>query len=178
MSLIRIAVIGPESSGKSSLCEELARHYQTIWIPEYAREYLNNLQRKYTIDDVISIYQKQFENEQLAEHKNRKIIFIDTEFIIAKVWCEHAFGSCPKIIENMIQTHPYDYYLLTSPDLPWVFDPLRENPGKGEYFFDWYKKILEENNFRYDIVSGENDARMKNAIANVDAFLKEKNNIP
>jgi NadR type nicotinamide-nucleotide adenylyltransferase len=156
----RIAIIGPESTGKSWLCEKLADYYNTIWVREYAREYLPLLNRKYTIDDIVKIYETQFQQESILLLNANKFIFTDTEFIIAKVWCENAFGVCPEIITERIKNNPYDYYLLTTPDIPWQQDPLRENPGKGDYFFKWYEKILLEEKLNFGVVSGLNDNRL------------------
>ncbi len=164
----RIAVIGPESSGKSELCSNLANHYKTKWVPEFARIYLKELEQPYTIDDIQHIYKIQFEQEKQLSATANKFIFTDTEFLIAKVWCEHAFANCPAYVNEMIVKHPYDLYLLTAPDLPWEYDPLRENPGKGDFFFDWYKRLLEEYNFKYAVVSGQGENRLSCAVQIID----------
>jgi nicotinamide riboside kinase len=101
------------------------------------------------------------------------LIFTDTEAIISKVWCEHAFGESPQDICNLITGKPYDLYLLTYHDLPWIADKLRENPGKGEYFFNLYKQHLEENNLKYAVISGEGETRFQNAVTAVEKFLAE-----
>lgn len=163
-NILRVAVIGPESTGKSMLCQSLAEHYQTVWVPEYAREYLQKSGGSYTIEDIVTIYTEQYKKEQDLISSAGNIIFTDTEAIIAKVWCEHVYGSCPEPISRLIHDAPYDFYLLTSPDLPWEPDPLRENPGKGEYFFEWYKKLLEEFRLPYGIVAGRGSERTGRAI--------------
>ncbi len=168
---LRIAIIGPESSGKSELCKKLAAHYQTVWVKEYAREYLENLNRKYSLKDVIEMYKVQFQKESEVVTHAGKYFFIDTEFIVAKVWCEHVFDSSPAYIEKMIIEHPYNYYLLTENDLPWEFDALRENPGKGEFFFNWYKRILDSLHYNYGVVNGVGEDRMRNAIKLIDSFF-------
>lgn len=170
MPVKRIAVIGPESSGKSVLCSQLAAHYQTLWVPEHAREYLPTLDRKYRVEDVVHIYMTQFEKEKNSLRHAQQYLFTDTEFIIARVWCENVFGFCPEEIFKLIEKHPYDYYLLTSPDLPWEPDPLRENPGRGAFFFDWYRQLLDEYGYNYGIVSGTGEVRLQNAI-DVLSFL-------
>ena len=169
--VLRIAVIGPESSGKSQLCEQLADYFETSWVKEYARTYLMALNRSYNLEDIVTIYERQFEIEQEMLESAVGMIFIDTEFIIAKVWCENAFHECPPLIEKMIHTNPYDLYLLTAPDLPWQFDPLRENPGKGDFFFNWYVRILEVHSLNYKIISGGGDQRKECAIIAVKEFL-------
>lgn len=169
----RIAILGPESTGKSKLCEVLALHYQTLWVPEYARDYLPQLERKYTPDDIVEIYRNQFLQEtDMVTHAD-KFLFIDTEFIIGKVWCESVFNFCPPWLDEMIVAHPYDLYLLTYPDLPWEYDPLRENPGRGEYFFNWYKKILEQQKLTYSVISGTGDARTQCAVTAIELFRKK-----
>ncbi len=160
----RIAIIGPESSGKSALSRALAMKYKTTWISEYAREYLSRLDRSYLESDIITIYKEQWELECSAINEAHKFLFIDTEFIIGKVWYEHVYNKPCTYFDNMIKQYPYDFYLLTFPDLPWEADPLRENPGKGLYFFEWYKNILEEHNLPYSIVSGIGDDRLQCAV--------------
>jgi NadR type nicotinamide-nucleotide adenylyltransferase len=167
----RIAVIGPESSGKSQLCAELALHYNTIWIPEYAREYLFELKSPYSQEDIVNIYTTQFQMETEQLQNASGYIFTDTEFLIASVWIEHSFGLRSELIEQMIRQHPYDLYLLTADDLPWEYDILRENPGKGKFFFDWYQRLLTEHNFSYAIVTGKGRKRTLNAIQHIDKFF-------
>lgn len=155
----RIAVIGPESTGKSNLCEWLAEHYHTVWVPEYAREYLSVKQHPYTLNDIVEIYSEQYRREKELIRSANGFIFTDTEAIIARVWCEHVFGVCPDEIKDLITDQPYDLYLLTSPDLPWEPDPLRENPGKGDFFFEWYQRLLKEYGYPFGIVSGQGETR-------------------
>lgn len=166
----RIAIIGPESTGKSTLCEQLSMHYHEPWVPEFARSYLTNLNRKYNLKDIVLIYQKQFIIENELQSQATKYLFTDTEFIIAKIWCNYIFNQIPDSIEKMIMKHPYDFYILTSPDLPWVEDPLREHPGKGEYFFDLYRNELETYKLNYGIVSGKDENRLNMAIKLIDAL--------
>jgi NadR type nicotinamide-nucleotide adenylyltransferase len=174
--IYRVAVIGPESSGKSELTGKLASHYNTIWIPEYARDYLARLKGKYNLQDIIQITRTQYEQEAAQIEKATRFIFTDTEAIISRIWCEYVFGESPEIICNLIRDKPYDLYLLTDYDLPWIADELRENPGKGEYFFNIYKKFLEENNLRHAVVSGKGETRYKNAVLAVENFLMEIQN--
>jgi nicotinamide riboside kinase len=111
-----------------------------------------------------TIYKEQWELEGSAINESHKFLFIDTEFIIGKVWYEHVYNKPSTYFDNMIKQYPYDFYLLTFPDLPWEADPLRENPGKGLYFFEWYKNILEEHKLPYSIVSGIGDDRLQCAV--------------
>ncbi len=157
----RIAIIGAESTGKTTLARSLALRYQTIWVPEYAREYMTVVDYSdYTLDDIINIAKEQKQQEEQAIGNANKLLITDTEFITAKVWCEDVFGTCPKWIEEQVQTNRYDLYLLTANDLPWVPDPVRINSQRREYFFNWYKRELEQEQLPFEIVSGKYEARL------------------
>jgi NadR type nicotinamide-nucleotide adenylyltransferase len=168
----RISLIGPESSGKTTLCTLLAAHYKTLWVPEFAREYMEKLDRSYYLEDVLFISKKQLETEEELLIKSNKLLFIDTEFINAKIWCEDVFGFSPEWISEKIEEKKYDLYLLTKPDLRWQPDPVRENPTRRDYFYNLYLNELETRKLKYEIISGEGDTRFNNAVKAVDTFLK------
>ncbi|MFN9596839.1 MAG: AAA family ATPase [Bacteroidota bacterium] len=158
---IRIALIGPESSGKSTIAAHIAARFDFVLISENARQYLGALNRPYALSDVLHIYEQQmaFESEQL--HGLPKGLVSDTECINGLVWCEEAFGSAPSWFENQILSKPYDLYLLTTPDIPYEADPLRENPGRGMYFFDRYQKELEKRGLPFIVISGDGETRLR-----------------
>lgn len=166
----RIALLGPESTSKSTLSEQLALHYQTQWVKEYAREYLSRTNRKYTLEDILAISQEQFAIEQQLIQRSNEFIFVDTEFINAKVWCLDVFNTCPEYISRNITEHPYDLYLLTYPDLPWKPDPLRENPNRREFFFNWYENEIQKINAQYFIIKGFGEQRFSNALKAIENF--------
>jgi NadR type nicotinamide-nucleotide adenylyltransferase len=169
--ILRIALIGPESTSKSTLSEELAKYYHTLWVPEYSRAYLEGLNHKYTQNDVLLIAKEQFRQEGRLLKKASRFIFVDTELILAKVWCEDVFKSCPDWINETIQHHPYDLYLLTYPDIPWQEDPVRENPHRRMFFYDWYERELKQINATYKMITGFGEQRLQNAIRAVEDFL-------
>jgi len=164
----KIAITGPESTGKSWLAEKLAAKYKTIWLPEFAREYLEKYGLKYTLNDLELIARGQVNSIQQAEKRNQRLIFYDTELIVLKIWSEVVFKKCPTYIKEMLLQQKFDLYLLCYPDLPWEFHPMRENPDNRDYLFNLYKKELEKNNFNYHIVRGSGEERLKNAITFVD----------
>jgi len=169
--IIRIAITGPESTGKSTLAEQLAVHFNTTWVPEFAREYLNAMNRPYTRDDILFIAKSQLQNECKLIRKAKKFLFADTELLVTKIWSEHRFENCHAwILQNMLR-YKYDFYLLCNIDLPWEFDPLREHPHLREYFFNKYETEMKTLNFNYEIISGNKENRLKNAVTAIEKFF-------
>ncbi len=160
----RIAVIGAESTGKTTLARSLALRFQTLWVPENAREYMNMHSGEYQVGDIEKISREQLIQEERLVRSANKLLFVDTELIISKVWCVDVFGQCPEWIEKSIPENKYDLYLLTANDLPWVADPVRVNAQRRDYFFNWYKRELENYNLPFEIVSGRYEARLLSAI--------------
>jgi len=165
--MIKVAILGPESTGKSSLAKSLADHFETEWVPEYAREYIENLTEEYRYEDVCNIAKKQIEQEKeysaVSALKNG-FVFFDTELIITKVWFEYKFGTTPDFLKQQLSVGFFDYYLLCAPDLPWVPDPVREHGNDREFFFDWYKKEIEQLGKPFSIITGIGDERLTNAL--------------
>lgn len=172
--IIRIALIGPESTAKSTLAESLAKHYNTMWIQEYSREYLASIDRKYTLDDILIIAKEQLKKEQQAIAIANKFIFADTELILSKVWCEDVFNSCPDWISDNIVPYKYDLYILTSADIPWEEDVVRENPHRREFFFNWYEQELKLINANYVVIKGQGDERLWNCIEAIEKSTNQK----
>ncbi|NJL15023.1 MAG: ATP-binding protein [Microscillaceae bacterium] len=162
-SLIKIAITGPESTGKSQLSAQLARHFQTVFVPEFARYYLPELARPYEAHDLLSIARGQLVMEKALESQANTLLFLDTEMLVIKVWHEHAYHSCPEWISQRLAQQAYDLYLLMDIDLPWQADPLREHPHLRTYFFEKYRQLLEASAFPYQIISGQGPARFDQA---------------
>jgi NadR type nicotinamide-nucleotide adenylyltransferase len=170
-TLYRIALIGPESTGKSTLAQDLADHYQSIHVPEFSRAYMESLKRKYEKPDVIYCIAAQFESERKLISRANRILFVDTESIMGSVWMEDVYNTRSDLAEKLIRKYPYDLYLLCEPDLPFEEDPVRENPLRRDHFFNRYKDELIKRNFNFDIVSGIDEQRLKNAIAIIESKL-------
>lgn len=174
MSLIKVVVIGPESTGKSSLCAELAAHFSAQWCPEYAREHLTVHGKAYTYDDLLTIAQKQLALEDKytfdALNKEQEILFIDTDMYVMKVWCEYVFQKCHHYILEQITQRQYDLYLLCDTDLPWVQDELREYPADGprKELFQIYKDLLINQSTPFVIIDGNYQERLQEAIEAVE----------
>ncbi|KAA9333706.1 AAA family ATPase [Adhaeribacter soli] len=160
----RIAITGPESTGKSTLAQQLATHFNTVWVPEFARDYIADLNQPYTPEDLEKIAAGQLELQQAAEKQQPEILFTDTELLVIKVWSENAFGSCPAWILEKLESQTFDLYLLMDVDLPWEPDPQREHPHLRNYFFQLYKTQLEQYGFPYQIISGTEQQRFQAAL--------------
>jgi len=175
----KIVVIGPESTGKSSLCEQLALHFHTSWCPEYAREYLLAHGNKYSFDDLLTIAKGQVELEDrsiqyfVKERTDSSMLFIDTDQYVMKVWCEFVFDRCHQWILDQIVSRKYDLYLLCSTDLPWVKDALREYPDleSRERLFHIYRDIMINQGTPWVEIRGDYDQRLKIAIEAVHKMM-------
>jgi NadR type nicotinamide-nucleotide adenylyltransferase len=169
--MVRIAITGPESTGKSELAKQLAVHYQAIFVPEIAREYLTNLGRSYNFEDILKIAKGQLELENSIAENTEKMLFCDTDLLVTRIWSIYKYGKCDPWIEEKAKSHRYDLYLLCDIDLPWVEDPLREHPGKREELFGLYLKELHDLDVDFAIISGTGNVRTDNAILAVEAAL-------
>ena len=191
--LIKIVAVGPESTGKSTLCEMLAKHYQTQWCPEYAREHLLKHGMDYTYDDLLYIAQQQLALEDecvqsIVESQKSIVVsppgyrlktndpgllIIDTDMYVMKVWCEFVFGNCHKWILEQIVTRKYDLYLLCNTDLPWVKDELREYPDlkTRDRLYYIYKDIMINQSTPWVDINGDSDQRLQKAIKAVDQLV-------
>ncbi len=165
---LRISVTGPESTGKSWLAENLALHYHTLWVKEFARDYLNTLGRDYTYEDILYIAQNQLREENQLFPSVPEFLFCDTDLLVLKIWCEVKYGKCHPWIRKQFQTHRYDLYLLCDIDLPWEYDPLREHPDQRQFLFDLYEKELKENRLPYQVISGSGLLRLQHAVEKIE----------
>ncbi len=174
----KIVVIGPESTGKSTLCKMLANHFNALWVEEYAREYLLTNGNKYTYEDLQIIAAGQIQNEEQAIHKlladpTSKLLFIDTDMYVMKVWSEFVFNRCDQTILHTILTRKYDLYLLCQPDIPWVKDELREYPDLQirEQLYHHYKEILINQSVPWINISGNYEERLETSIKEVNRLF-------
>ena len=173
--MFKIAITGPESTGKSTLAEKLAKHFNTDYIPEYSRTYLENFEGQYTENDVVEIAKAQHNLIIEEEKKNPEILIADTEIIVCKIWIEYVFKHPNETIEDLLRRQDFDLYLLCDIDLPWVYDPLRENPNIDERkeLFEIYKNTLTRMNVPFGIVRGSDEERVNNALEIIKQYRHE-----
>ncbi|MGQ1891542.1 AAA family ATPase [Thermophagus sp. OGC60D27] len=174
--MISIVLTGPESTGKSVLTQQLSKHFNGFAVNEYAREYVEGLQRPYTFEDVELIAKHQMEAySYLKATKGQKdFIFFDTYLIITKVWFEEVFNSCPDWVDKAIRNSKIDLALLCFPDLSWETDGVRENPNRREYLYQRYLKELEFYEIPFCIVRGRDRIRTDNAIGGVNKWIGKR----
>ncbi|PTB91966.1 ATPase [Marivirga lumbricoides] len=168
MSVKKIAIIGPESTGKSTLSEQLSHFFDEPFVPEFGRIYLEQHGTPYTYEDLLKISEGMLQLEQEKAKAAKSFLFCDTDLIMMKVWYEVKYAKVHPWIIEQLENAPYNYYLICKPDLPWIADPLRENPSIREALF---KKYLENVNYYgipYQIIKGYE--RLQSA---VEALKKE-----
>ena len=168
--MFKIVVLGPESTGKSTLSQKLAAHYNTVWTPEYAREYIENLSRPYEQHDLLAIARGQLQLEDEKAQQASNLLICDTDLYVIKVWSEHKYGQCDPQILEQIASRRYDLYLLTYIDIPWENDPQREypDPQMREYFYRIYRDIVMNSGVPWADIRGSYAEREAKAIAAVD----------
>lgn len=176
----KIVMIGPESTGKSRLGEGLSTHYNTLHCPEYAREYLLKTRGKYDYDDLLEIARGQlrleedFASRMKTESISPPYLFIDTDMIVMKVWCEFVFNKCHRFILDQLVQREYDLYLLCNTDIPWVKDSLREYPDlrTRRILYQHYKDFLINQSVPWTEISGDYPFRLRTAIKAIDKYVR------
>ena len=192
----KIVIIGPESTGKTTLSEELAKHFNTIFCPEYAREYLLQNGINYNYYDLLKIAQGQLVMEDYCEQRVNgeltiahdslstgsklevpsSLLFIDTNMYVMKVWYEYVFNRCEQFVLDQIAQRHYDLYLLCEIDLPWVAQPMREYPDRQQRLelYDMYKDILVNQQTPWVEIRGNNKERLQRAVDAVQQYCVQQ----
>lgn len=166
LSIKKIVVVGPESTGKSTLSEALANELDTVWVEEYARAYIDELGRKYIEADLHRMAIGQVRAEEAMLPYANDYLICDTDLHVIKVWSEAKYGSCHTWVEEQIKNRKYDLYILTDVDLPWEEDPQREYPNLADRqkFFYRYKQLIADTTVPYIVVSGNEEERLQRAL--------------
>ncbi len=177
--LFKVVLFGPESTGKTTLSEQLATHYNTVWVPEYAREYLQHKwdreQKTCEPKDLLPIAEGQMKLENERAQQANGILICDTDLLETKVYSEaYYLGYCDPLLEKYAQRNTYDLYLLTYVDTPWEPDDLRDKPHEREKMFNYFKEALEQNGKNFIILKGNKRVRLQTAISAID---KLRNNM-
>ena len=174
----RIAVVGPESSGKSTLAARLAAAYGTVWVPEYGRELTEGMGARegstdwvnhFALSDIETIARVQAAREDMAARFANRLLFCDTELLTTRVWSEIFFDECPEEVRAASEIREYDLYLLMAPDIPWVNDGSRVLPDRRAWHFGRLRTLLDELQRPYVIIEGSFPDRLARATAAIAA---------
>src|SRR5690606_26537383 len=173
---IKVVVFGPESTGKTTLSMELANHYNTVWVPEYARTYL---QKKWDAtrkicepEDLLPIAEGQMKLENTLAQETNSVLICDTDLLETKVYSEaYYLGYCDPILEKYALENTYDLYFLTYIDTPWELDDLRDKPNERESMFQAFESALITNNRPYVLLKGNKKERLETAVTYIDKLL-------
>jgi NadR type nicotinamide-nucleotide adenylyltransferase len=176
--ILKVVLFGPESTGKTTLSEQLARHYNTVWVPEFARDYLqekwNNERKTCEPHDLLPIAEGQMRLENRLTKKATKILVCDTDLLETKVYSEaYYIGDCDATLEKYALQNSYDLYLLTYIDIPWEEDDLRDKPNEREEMFNYFKHTLEKYGKNFITLKGNKKQRLEKAINHIDQLLNK-----
>jgi NadR type nicotinamide-nucleotide adenylyltransferase len=178
---LKIVLFGPESTGKTTLSQQLARHYNTVWVPEYARDYLqekwNNERKTCEPHDLLPIAEGQIKSENKLAQKANKVLICDTDLLETKVYSEaYYIGACDPLLEKYALQNTYDLYLLTYIDIPWENDDLRDKPNEREEMFSYFEQTLINSKRPFVILKGDKNTRLKKAVYHIDKLLSKATN--
>lgn len=182
INLVKVVLFGPESTGKTTLSDQLARHYNTVWVEEYARPYLqkvwNQERRTCEPQDIMPIAYGQIELENRLAQRADKVLVCDTDLLETKVYSEEYYGgSVDPLLEEAAVENSYDLYFLTYIDTPWVADDLRDRPEQRLEMFNAFKNALEKYDRPYILLKGDKETRLKMAIGAIDRILKDRTDL-
>ena len=182
INIVKVVLFGPESTGKTTLASQLAYHYQTVWAPEYAREYLqekwNNKRQVCEHEDLLPIAIGQMKLENKLAKRADRVLICDTDLLETKVYSEEYYdGIVDRDLEIAAEKNQYDIYLLTYIDIPWKLDSIRDRPEQRENMFKAFENALKKSNRPYVILKGDEERRFKKAIEVIDGVLAKKENL-
>ncbi|MDO4881545.1 MAG: ATP-binding protein [Capnocytophaga sp.] len=170
----RIAFVGPECTGKTTLAKALAEHYQTLWVPEFMRTYLQKKwdEKKETCiwEDLIPIAKGQISSENELITKANQYLFCDTNLFELMVYSYIYYQKCPTFLEKYALKHQYDFIFLTNIDVPWQADDLRDKPNERKEIFSIFKSFLEKNNYSFTILEGDVETRIQKVISKINLW--------
>lgn len=169
--LKKILITGPESTGKSTMVTALAQYFKAEYVSEYAREYIENLDRPYYEGDLLEIAKGQIKLEDDKALDASGLLFVDTDLSVIDIWSQVRFGKTNSWVLQEMKARSYDLYLMPNIDLKWTFDPQRENPNDREKLMQLYMQSFKDRNITYHIINGEGKQRLQNAIDIVERFL-------
>ena len=165
--MIKVAITGPESSGKTTLSQSLSDHFKVGYIPEFARTYLEQTNGIYTQANLDEMAKGQLTSIESSPHS---ITICDSDFSVLEIWSSYKYGNVSELINEFVKKDIFDLHILCSPDIPWEEDPQRENPNNRDELFELYKQSLITHNKYFIVVSGDHTNRMEKSLKNIDGL--------
>ncbi len=174
---IKVVLFGPESTGKTVLAQRLAKHYDTLWVPEFSRSYAEGKMKKgeqLTEEDVLPIAIGQIKLENELTSKVEKLLICDTDLLETKVYSSVYYdGFCPEVLNKIVGKNQYNLYFLTNIDVPWEADDIRDRPNEREHMFQAFETALRTHNKPYVLLKGSEEERFNVAVKHIDNLLKQ-----
>lgn len=182
INLVKVVLFGPESTGKTTLSIQLAKHYNTVWVEEYARPYLqkvwNQERRTCEPQDIMPIAYGQMALENRLASRADQVLICDTDLLETKVYSEEYYGGfVDPLLEKAAVENSYDLYLLTYIDTPWVEDDLRDRPEQRLEMFNAFKAALDKYHRPYILLKGDKETRLNTAVKAIDAIIAQKTDL-
>jgi len=172
--MLKIAIVGPESSGKTTLCEALMLHRRAWLVSEVAREFLGEVGRPYIEADLLEIAKAQAQNEDMISEEFNGVMVCDTDMITVRIWSEEKYGRCDPWIKQQSEERHYDLWLLCKPEMAWEPDPLRENPHDRDRLYAVYEGMLKWLEKPYRVMHGDRERRLAEASKAIAELLRQR----
>jgi len=172
---IKVCLFGPECTGKTRMARELAQHFKTVFVEEYARSYFEMKENDVQPEEVSDIAMGQLASEDFLARSSQQVLFCDTDLISTTIWCKWMYeDQCPEWVRMEAEKRTYDLYLLMDTDVPWQDDAVRCLPNNRQEFFNDCREALESRGRKYIVISGPFEDRFKNAVSAVEDLLRQK----
>jgi NadR type nicotinamide-nucleotide adenylyltransferase len=174
VSLVRVTVTGSESTGKTTLAEDLAGHFGAVWVPEYSRIYADEKTAAtgapLDASDVEPIARGQIAMEDRGLDAAPGLLMLDTDLVSTTIYARHYYGSCPAWIDDAARARRADLYLLCDIDVPWIGDTVRDRPDVREHMHSLFVDALDSLGARSVTIRGTWEERLQLAIDAVSAL--------
>jgi HTH-type transcriptional repressor of NAD biosynthesis genes len=174
----KICIYGPESTGKSILTERLAGYYNSVYVPEVARDIIDEAGDGVTYDLIEKIGPSHGEAILKMLPLANRFLFVDTDVEITKLFSDYYFRKTPAFPPWVESANKFDLYIFTDTDVPYVEDPQRDSEHMREIFKEKLLSILDGKKSDYTIISGGWEERFQQAILAIEKRWPVKQNQP
>lgn len=170
--MLKICLFGPESTGKTTLARRLADHFETVWVPEFARDFLLKNGNVFTPAEVRPLADGQLFIQKAAILQAKRVVFLDTDLVTNALYSQYCFGEIPVWLDEMARDNRPDFHFLLDTDLPWKADELRTHGEDRSAQMALWRWGLDHFDCRFELISGDHEMRFSKAVAWVNSLLK------